>query len=133
MCRDAGSHNSRPSGRRVSSSATVEALKAFTCLVTTALGDAHACNLAEREQAEAELSAEGALTALQKLAVQQCQQPQAHGTKAEAGGNSLPVSQLLLRLLLHLPPKSMPKLLSRLLLNLLPNSGCVSAKCRTCT
>lgn len=63
----------------------MEALRAFTCLVTATLGDAHAKQLAQGQQAQAELSAEQALHALQKLAVQQHQQPRVYAAEDNAG------------------------------------------------
>lgn len=86
-----GSSSRRPSGSRVGSRAAVEALQAFTSLVTLTLGDAHAQRLAEGEQAAAELSAVQALDALQKLAVQQPQQPQACAAGAHAGWRAVTV------------------------------------------
>lgn len=89
---DTGSGSRRPSGSRVGSSAAVEALRTLTCLVTATLGDAHAQQLAVGQQAQAELSAEQALDALQKLAVEQ-QHPQAYLAEDKACGRSLAVSQ----------------------------------------
>lgn len=66
------------------SATAVEALKAFTCLVTATLGDAHAQQLAVGEQAQAELSAEEALGALQKLALPR-QEPAADPAEDVAG------------------------------------------------
>ena len=57
------------------SESVVEALQAFTSIVTATLGDVHAQAIAESEQAQAELSAPEALTALSKLAVQQQGRP----------------------------------------------------------
>ena len=87
----AGSTSRRPSGSRVGSRAAVQALQAFTSLVTLTLGDAHAQRLAEGEQAAAELSAVQALDALQKLAVQRPQEPQASAAGDNAGGRAVSV------------------------------------------
>jgi len=59
----------------VGSESVVEALQAFTSVVTATLGDLHAQAIADSEQAQAELSAQEALTALSKLAVQQQGRP----------------------------------------------------------
>ncbi|KAL3144835.1 hypothetical protein ABBQ38_001942 [Trebouxia sp. C0009 RCD-2024] len=85
----AGSSSRRPSGSRVGSATAVEALKAFTCLVTATLGDAHAQQLAVGEQAQAELSAEEALGALQKLALPR-QEPAADPAEDVAGAQQRP-------------------------------------------
>lgn len=53
------------------SEAVVEALQAFTSIVTATLGDAHAQAAAEAEQAQAELSPQEALSALSMLALRQ--------------------------------------------------------------
>ena len=90
---DTGSGSRRPSGSRVGSSAAVEALKALTSLVTATLGDAHAQQLAVGQQAQAELSVEQALDALQKLAVEQ-QHPQAYPAEDKAGGTSIVSGQV---------------------------------------
>lgn len=82
---DTGSSSRQPSGSRVGSATAVEALKAFTCLVTATLGDAHAHQLAVGEQAQVELSAEEAFGALQKLALQR-QEPAADPIEDIAGG-----------------------------------------------
>lgn len=57
------------------SESVVEALQAFTSVVTATLGDLHAQAIAESEQAQAELSAQEALSALSKLAMQQQGRP----------------------------------------------------------
>jgi len=59
----------------VGSESVVEALQAFTSIVTATLGDLHAQAIAESEQAQAELSAQEALTALSKLAIQRQGRP----------------------------------------------------------
>ncbi|DBA68248.1 TPA: hypothetical protein ACH3X2_013864 [Trebouxia sp. C0005] len=66
----AGGSSKRPSGSKVGSESVVEGLQAFTSIVTATLGDLHAQAIAESEQAQAELSAQEALTALSKLAIQ---------------------------------------------------------------
>ncbi|KAL0049229.1 hypothetical protein WJX82_009193 [Trebouxia sp. C0006] len=66
----AGGSSKRPSGSKVGSESVVEALQAFTSVVTATLGDLHAKAVAESEQPQAELSAQEALTALSKLAIQ---------------------------------------------------------------
>ncbi|DBA77508.1 hypothetical protein WJX77_009976 [Trebouxia sp. C0004] len=70
-----GGSSKRPSGSKVGSESVVEALQAFTSVVTATLGDLHAQVIAESEQAQAELSAQQALTALSKLAMQQQGRP----------------------------------------------------------
>ncbi|KAL3144083.1 hypothetical protein ABBQ32_003877 [Trebouxia sp. C0010 RCD-2024] len=85
----AGSSSRQPSGSRVGSATAVEALKAFTCLVTATLGDAHAHQLAVGEQAQVELSAEEAFGALQKLALQR-QEPAADPIEDIAGAQQRP-------------------------------------------
>ncbi len=66
------------------SGAVVEALQAFTALVTATLADAHAQAIVDAEQVPVELSAQDALTALSKLAVQQ-QGLQGNVTKLNQG------------------------------------------------
>ncbi len=53
------------------SESVLEALQAFTSVVTATLGDLHAKAVAESEQPQAELSAQEALTALSKLVQRQ--------------------------------------------------------------
>ena len=57
------------------SESVVEALQAFTSVVTATLGDLHAQAIADSEQAQAELSAQEALTALSNLAIPQQGRP----------------------------------------------------------
>ena len=66
-----GGSGKQPSGNKVGSEAVVEALQAFTGIVTATLGDAHAQATAEAEQAQAELSPQEALNALSTLALRQ--------------------------------------------------------------
>lgn len=97
------SSSRRPSGSRVGSATAGEALRAFTCLVTTTLGDSHAQQHAVAEQAlSAHLSAEEALNALQKLALQQ-QEPAAGPAEEAAGEGTVIVSQYVASLLAWLP------------------------------
>ena len=68
------------------SATAVEAIKGFTCLVTTTLGDAQAQQLAGGEQAEAELSAEEALEALQRLTLPRREPPADPAEDTPGGG-----------------------------------------------
>ena len=79
-----GASNKRPSGSRVGSATAVEAIQAFTCIVTATLGDAHAQAMAQAEQAQAHLSAQEALNALQKLVTQH----RGHPAVVSQGGNA---------------------------------------------